>query len=160
MRLDVTIDVARAPGHVFDRLLTSELLLDLVGIEEISFPHQTSSVWEKTLEVSGPLGPGARLIYHLVRSEEPPPSLPDREIILEITRYEPPYTLALRSLSDPIPVQIGFVLIPIPFGTHLTISWELRSSGLPSALLARLGMMIAGERLAHLAEVVRARLEA
>lgn len=162
MELSASIDIARTAEVVFAWLTAPERIQTLIGVEETSFPDGSPRRWEAEVTASGPLAVGTRLIYTLRRPAEsalPPPLATIERRELEIIAFDPPSVFAVRTLTDPIPVELRFDLLPVGAATRLTITWTLRPRGVASALFARLGMMISDRRLANLMAQMQTAIE-
>jgi uncharacterized protein YndB with AHSA1/START domain len=120
IRIELTIEIERAPEEVF------ELLSDIERLPE----WQTSAVEAHT---DGPLREGSRI------SEKRRLLGREADTELEVVAYEPPTRLTLRSLGGPVNFTVDHELVEERGGTHLTFVAEAE----PSALLRLAERMLA-----------------
>jgi carbon monoxide dehydrogenase subunit G len=120
IRIELTVEIGRTPGDVFD------LLSDVERLPE----WQTSAVEAHT---DGPLAQGSRITEKR--------RLLGREVDseLEVVAYEPPKRLILRSLGGPVKFTVDHELATQGAGTRLTLVAEAE----PGGLMRLTGPMIA-----------------
>ncbi len=121
LRIELTVEIARPPAEVFDYLSDVERLPD----------WQSSAV---AAHADGALCKGARV------SERRRLLGRELDTELEVTGYEPPRRLTLRSHGGPVRVTVDHVLAAGGGGTVLHVAAEAEPGGfmkLAEPLLAR-----------------------
>jgi carbon monoxide dehydrogenase subunit G len=114
--LSKTVTIPRPPGEVFGWLLDPQRV-----------PQWSSGV--ESYEVSGPLGPGARVRQRLAVSGQ------TVDVDMEIVRCEPPRAAETRFATNGIDVVNVYALEGDGAGTRLTQSLDAKAKGLAARLL-------------------------
>jgi uncharacterized protein YndB with AHSA1/START domain len=111
IRIELTVEIARAPEEVF------ELLSDIERLPE----WQASAVEAHT---EGPLAEGSRVTEKRRRLGR------EVDTELEVVAYEPPRRLTLRSLGGPVNFTVDHELVAQGGGTQLRFLAEAQPGGL------------------------------
>jgi len=113
-----TVSVPKAPGEVFPWLL-----------DEDKVPQWTTRLEAYEVIGDGPLGHGARIRQVLTVSGQ------QLDLVLEITRYDPPGFAESRFSTNGLDVVTTYALRESGPGTELTQSLEGKASGFKARLL-------------------------
>lgn len=113
-----TISVPKAPGEVFPWLL-----------DEDKVPQWTTRLEAYEVLGDGPLGQGARIRQVLTVSGQ------HLDLVLEITRFDPPGFAESRFSTNGLDVVTTYALRESGPGTELTQSLEGKASGFKARLL-------------------------
>ena len=113
-----TVSVPKAPGEVFPWLL-----------DEDKVPQWTTRLEAYEVLGDGPLGHGARIRQVLTVSGQ------QLDLVLEITRYDPPGFAESRFSTNGLDVVTTYALRESGPGTELTQSLEGKASGFKARLL-------------------------
>ena len=113
-----TISVPKAPGELFPWLL-----------EEDKVPQWTTRLEAYEVIGDGPLAHGARIRQVLTVSGQ------QLDLVLEITRYDPPGFAESRFSTNGLDVVTTYALRESDRGTELTQSLEGKASGFKARLL-------------------------
>ena len=113
-----TISVPKAPGEVFPWLL-----------DEDKVPQWTTRLEAYEVLGDGPLGQGARIRQVLTVSGQ------HLDLVLEITRFDPPGFAESRFSTNGLDVVTTYALRASGEGTELTQSLEGKASGFKARLL-------------------------
>ena len=113
-----TITVPQAPGEVFPWLL-----------DEDKVPQWTTRLEAYEVLGDGPLGHGARIRQVLTVSGQ------HLDLVLEITRFDPPGFAESRFSTNGLDVVTTYALRESGAGTELTQSLEGKASGFKARLL-------------------------
>jgi uncharacterized protein YndB with AHSA1/START domain len=137
-----TVEIPRPPAEVFPWLL-----------EEDKVPRWTGHLetYER-MDGAGPLGPGTRVRQVLDVSGR------RIDVVLEITRYEPPARAETRFSTNGIQVVNGYELAAAGAGTRLTQSIDAKPSGLAARMLVPIVQPRLEEKLTQDLERLRVEL--
>ena len=83
--------------------------------------RSVAEVWAQLAPFAGPLPAAVRI---------PPSSSRWRASRLQVTEWEPTRRLVWETVRGPLPLQVEYTFEPLGEGTQLTVSAELRLSGL------------------------------